>query len=107
MISETGNNQIQTGIEGIGKEPPEQLDGSAICDLTFTAQILLVNHDLRQQSWRRNHWPVGWDEQLIPDTRITEWLSTANCYIRSSFPVPLIRLIITPAAKEELTEEDR
>jgi hypothetical protein len=43
LISETGNNQIQTGIEGIGKEPPEQLDGSAICDLTFTAQILLVN----------------------------------------------------------------
>ena len=36
-------------------------------------------HDLRRQSWRRNHWPVGWDEHLIPDTRITEWLTTANC----------------------------
>ena len=35
--------------------------------------------EFRRQSWRRNHWPVGWE--LIPDTRITEWPTTANCYL--------------------------
>ena len=60
---ETGGIWIR--LKASGRSSPDLNWMVQLSAMNLWWHISMVIHDFRQQSWRRNHWPVGW-ESICP-----------------------------------------